>query len=297
MPGQDREQDVRNNNIPLKFNQNLYKFSKKQRITGEVFHMDKKRGQVTLFVILGIVIVAIIVLVLSFKSDIIVSGGSKEDLGGVMKGISDQIDKCLKKQADGPIKKIALQGGYLSPSAGTYRLWNDTTISYLCYNMQNSPTCINRLLTVEGMEKQLAKQIEEGLKTCVDIQPKGLIPTYDIFTPQDYNVTVRILLDAVNINLDYPITLKSKKNKDVVVTKKEFKTQVAVPLGDLVNVVYSIINAETSVGFFDQLTYMLTSKSKYTIYVHKPYPDKIYRLKLREDDFTFQFAVEGEPGS
>ena len=34
--------------------------------------------------------------------------------------------------------------------------------------------------------------------------------------------------------------------------------------------------------------------SAYTIQMQKPYPDKIYQIKLREKDYVFQFAVEGE---
>ncbi len=259
--------------------------------------MDKKRGQVTLFVILGIVIVAIILLVVFLREPIAQAVASEANLQTEMKGVTGSIEKCLKKSADGPIKKIAWQGGYLGPTSGTYRLWNDTTVSYLCYNMKGKQTCINRLLTVKVVEKQLEKAIEEKLKTCVDIQPRGTFAKYDVITKKDFNVTVQVLLDAVRVNLDYPVTLQSKKTRSNVLSKQKFTSTLSYPLGDLLNVVYSIIDAETTNGYFDQLSYMLASQSKYTIYVNKPYPDKIYRLKLRENDFTFQFAVEGEPSS
>jgi hypothetical protein len=39
---------------------------------------------------------------------------------------------------------------------------------------------------------------------------------------------------------------------------------------------------------------MLSKLSRYTIYKNKPYPDVLYQIKLREGDYVFQFAIQGE---
>ncbi len=256
----------------------------------------EKRGQITVFVILGIVVVALIVLLFAFRDEIIPTTASTENLNGIMDDIRDRVSECIEESAEGPLEKIALQGGYLSVPAGSYRLWNDNTVSFLCYNMQDKKNCRNRLLTREHMEEELSDAVEQGLASCVDIEDfsPGLIETYEVMTPEAMEVETTILEDQVLFELDYPITLESTSN-DNVVSEDKFSVPVEVPLGELYEVALDILDAETSIGTFDTLTYMLAKMSRYTIYLHKPYPDKIYQIKLREGDYMFQFAVEGEP--
>ena len=150
--------------------------------------MDK-RGQITVFVILGIVIVAIIVLLFAFRKDIIPTS-SQTGINSEMKAAKQMITDCLEKSATAPVEKIAMQGGYLSPAPSTFRLWNDTQISYLCFNQADKVTCTNRLLTLRKMEDQLGAAVEESLKTCVDLTDiKGV----DIIAQKDFKVTTRIL--------------------------------------------------------------------------------------------------------
>jgi len=256
--------------------------------------MDK-RGQITIFVIIGIVVVALIVLLLAFRKEIIPTSATTENLNGIMDDIRDHIAECIEESAEGPLERIALQGGYLVVPAGSYRLWNDNTVSFLCYNQEDTERCMNRLLTREKMEEQLSEAVKQELASCIDIQgfSSGIIKTFDVVISQPMKLTTSIMKDQVLFELNYPVTLKSKSS-DNIVTEKEFSVPVEVPLGELYEVVLDIIDAETSIGRFDTLTYMLAKMSRYTIYLDKPYPDKIYQIKLRDGDYTFQFAVEGE---
>lgn len=257
--------------------------------------MANKRGQVTLFVILGIVIVAIIVLLLAFRKDILPKTGSPENIDATMQSIEKGIRQCMADAADEPIKRIGLQGGYLSTPEGSYRRWNDYPISYLCYNLARTESCRNRFLTVGNMEEQLSEAITENMGKCLDIQEfasLGLIKTIDVIPGDKLDVKVSISQDVVNIELNYKVEVKGSSGSKV---KDKFEIAIRSPLGDLYEVAQDILDSETTFGRFDQLTYMLNKMSKYTIYVQKPYPDKIYQLKLREKDYIFQFAVEGEP--
>ncbi|RME55049.1 hypothetical protein D6777_01715 [Candidatus Woesearchaeota archaeon] len=252
--------------------------------------MVKKRGQITIFVILGIVILATIILLISFRKEII-PPSSQTSINAQMKEVKQIVESCLENSAKGPIEKIALQGGYLSPSQDTFRLWNDTPISYLCFNIEDQDYCRNRLLTLQNMESQLSKAIEESLPECLDFDN---VRGVNIKTKGKPKVSVQILPLQVLVDLEYPVTVESKVS-DAKASTNKFSYIVDKPLGDLYNVAQDILDQETTTGQFDQLTYMLLKLGKYTIYVQKPYPDKIYRLKLREDNFMFQFAVQGEP--
>lgn len=258
--------------------------------------MAKKRGQVTLFVILGIVIVAVVVLLLAFRKQIIPTPATAENLNEIMRDIRGQITDCMKSAAEGPIDRIGLQGGYLSVPAGSYRLWNDATVSYLCYNQPNTEVCSNRMLTRQHMEEELTSAIENELAQCVDVQgfSMGLIKTFDVVANDPMKAKVTIARENVIVDLNYPVTLKSRSS-DNVVSEKKFTVSIDKPLGEFYDVAQDILEAETSAGMFDTLTYMLAKMSRYTIYLQKPYPDKIYQVTLREGSkYIFQFAVEGE---
>src|SRR3989344_5734226 len=130
----------------------------------------KKRGQITIFAIIGIIIVAAILLVLYLKGQlnipILGTGTAQERIND----IKDHIQGCIEEVGDEPIKRIALQGGHLLTPEGTYRKRNDIPISYLCYNIPDSNTCSNRLLLMDDMEEELEKAIDLNLNTCINLE-------------------------------------------------------------------------------------------------------------------------------
>ena len=251
----------------------------------------KKKGQITVFVIIGIVIIALIVLLYAFRTKISLPF-VQVSLQDEMQQVRGDIQECLENSASGPVERIGLQGGYLSTPPGSYRLFNDTTISYLCYNQVGKSTCTNRLLTLDNMQEQLSSAIEEVLPECLEVDVSSGV---ELRLPDTYKVKTEIQPSKVLVVLDYPITLVNKKSGDEL-TEKTFSATVEAPLGDLYNVAMDIVDSEATGGRFDVLTYVLSKMSKYTIYPHKPYPDKIYQIKLREGSYLFQMAIEDEPG-
>lgn len=251
----------------------------------------EKKGQITVFVIIGIVIVALIVLLYAFRSQISLPF-VQVNLQDEMQKVTSEIQDCLKNSASGPVELIGLQGGYLSTPPGSYRLFNDTPISYLCYNQAEKPTCTNRMLTIENMQDQLSNAIDQSLLECLDVSVSSGV---ELQTPNTYKVNTFIQPSKVLIELDYPITLTDKKTNDEL-SETKFTATVNAPLGDLYNVAMDIVDSEATGGRFDVLSYVLSKMSKYTIYPHKPYPDKIYQIKLREGSYLFQMAIEDEPG-
>lgn len=246
----------------------------------------KKRGQTTLFIILGIVIAILVVLFLVLATTDI---GPKltQNAEDVMIQVDEHVTECLDEASDDVITLIGLQGGYLSPPEGSYKLWDDYPVSYLCYNQVGQPTCINRLLTRADMEEQLETAIKNQLQGCVNVY--GI--DSGISAPSDFDLDVNILDDAVAIILDYPVSIVKG---DQTSSRDNFEISVDVPLGELYDVAMDVVNTEATTGYFDVVYYVVSKQGAYTIYPYKPYPDKLFQLKLREGDYIFQFAIEGE---
>ena len=250
-----------------------------------------KKSQATLFIILGIVIIVLVALFMYARKTILMPL-TPENLQSEMDRLEEKILDCVGEVGDKYIVKIGLQGGYLSTPKGTYRLWNDTTVSYLCWNQLGKPTCTNRLLTIEDMEKRLNEAIKNGLRECLNVHK--FLPRwkrYNVEIGKKYDVETDIKREKVFVTLKYPIKLKGKEAE---VSKEEFIKVFDYPLGRLYDVSQDILSFETQFGEFDQLMYMLQKRGEVMIYKLRPYPDKIYIIKEKDKPYLFQFAIQGE---
>jgi hypothetical protein len=249
----------------------------------------KKRGQSTIFIIVGIVIVLIVALyIIGTQTKIIpplLGGGSAVDQ---MSDIETHITECLEEIGDDYLTQLGLQGGYLSIPADSYRMYNDSTVSYLCYNQINSATCSNRMLTVAHMEQELEDTVSSALETCINVHDYSKDITA---VAESWVLEVEIYQSTVDFLLTYPVEIAKE---DETIKEDEFTFSFNVPLGELYDVSMDVVNQEASIGDFDQLIYMLQKFSKYTIYKYRPYPDKIYQVRMREGNYIFQFAIQGE---
>jgi len=247
-----------------------------------------KRGQVTLFIILGIVILVVIALIFGLRNILGIGISSDKFISLKMGPLVDDLNKCIKENADEGIVLIGKQGGTLKPIK--YRMYNGNKVNYLCYNIVGDERCSNRMVVLNDMEGELNDYLQFELANCVDTRAlaKKLFYKVDI---EKLSVDTRILGDNVVVNVKYPITISKGA---ATLTQEDFSQTINRPLGDLYNTVYDIIDSETTSGQFLQLPYMLAKRGSVEINVDKPYPDKIYILNKKNDNYIFQFAVEGE---
>ncbi|MDP4012904.1 MAG: hypothetical protein Q8R00_04850 [Candidatus Nanoarchaeia archaeon] len=248
----------------------------------------RKKGQVTMFIIAGIVIVAAVLLVIFLRGRLFVVV-TPENLPDQLISIQDHIENCLKEVAPDYIERIGLQGGYLSTPEETFRSTLGIPISYLCYNQDRVPNCYNRMLTLPHMQDELSRAIQEGLQTCLDLRRLERGFSMDIGA---LDVDTEIGKDNVLVTANLPITLTKEQ---ATVSEDEFFVNFDYPLGRLYDVSQEIIDIEAVYGEFDQLNYMLAKRGQYIIEKQRPYPDKLYILQHKDSNYIFQFHVQGEP--
>ncbi len=255
-----------------------------------------KKAQVTMFIIIGIVIVVLAALLIYLKDIIFFAPSTVEDLSVECEEIQDHIKECVEFVSEQPIKTIGLQGGYLVTAEDTYRLYNGSRVSYLCFNMRDKTQCRNRMLQESDMEEQLQSTIQQSLKECINVKGFESARTpYNVIPAQDYETTININLDEIEVDVNYPIKLKSKRSALEVDCNPHTVHDLDYPLGRIFNVVLDIVDSEAEYGEFEQLVYMLAKKGQFMIYKERPYPDKIYRIKTKDNPYVFQFFIEGEP--
>ena len=90
--------------------------------------MLNKRGQVAIFVIVGIVIVSVIVVVfLAIKNPTLTRSSEFEP--------SQFINLCVRESASETLSLMIPQGGFVDPS--DYKIYKDIKVPYLCKNVNN----------------------------------------------------------------------------------------------------------------------------------------------------------------
>ncbi len=199
-----------------------------------------KRAQITIFIILGILLLAIssLVFYIREKSTIYNPGIiSKEQA----KNIPDYIQSCLHQVGSGAITKLELQGGYLyldsrmEDDPKSYITYGAFQIPYWYYNNENRMPPNKKFL-----ELQLNRYIKENIDLCLE-EFAPFQNQYDFEYPKNKTVTTRISDSIVQIEFNYPLIVKDKTGEKpteigVISTKvqsrlgKLFKLSTAIML-------------------------------------------------------------------
>lgn len=247
----------------------------------------------TIFIVLGIVIFAILSLFLFIKPRVYIGPATTERLQEEFPAIRAHVEDCLEESTNDFTMLIAKQGGYLNPAENTFRYYKGDKISYLCYNIPDKKICLNRILTKLEMEKVLEGVITERTRQCLNLEAYDK-SGYDL-SSGDLDLIVKIGTDTVSSFLTFPITI----TKDTATAEEsEFKATTDLPLGRLYNTAQDILDFETTLGGFETSVYSYTKTQNtgipYIIQKLQPHPDKLYILKIKGNPLIFQFMVQGE---
>ncbi|MGM5482447.1 MAG: hypothetical protein ACQESF_03215 [Nanobdellota archaeon] len=246
------------------------------------------KSQVTVFIVLGMLILAVALLLFYVNSlahePVDVEVKDKYVLKSTLQPVRVYVESCLEKVSKPVIEKIAKNGGYLEPSNFMY--YDKDKISYLCVQKDNDK-CVNSLLLRKDMEEQISEVVRQNAEKCINLE---------VFKKQGFkidedelSVDARIGLDKIEIKADYPLTF-SKKNSSMTIDK--FSLKINRPLGRLYLLATHIINSQIRQGYFDQLNFMVQNGDSVIVQEHNPYPDTVFSLK--KDDYIFNFALEGQ---
>ena len=247
-----------------------------------------KKAQVTIFIVLGILIIVTIMFLL-YVLGIFTSFSLGRNIEDELVAINSHISTCLKEVADQQSIQLAKQAGILKSLELGYRYFNDTEINYLCYNIPGKPYCRNRLLLKQDVESNLVSGINSLLAACINLE-EFESSSYSIQKADTWQISADIGDESIRIKMIYPIKLISS---NIQLSNEEYNIKLDYPLGSLLKVTNSILAEESSISDFDPLPYMLLHP-EYKIIKFRPYPDKIYIIRKSTDSFVFQFAIQGE---
>lgn len=205
-----------------------------------------KKGQITIFIIIGMIIAALIMISFIFKDSIVEQAKKVEVTKGLVmskeaRKVQSEMESCITNLAGTGLVVLGLQGGYTALDTKTHYTDTKTTIRYIPY----SGTAYhyfkgqNLVPTKEVMEKQIASFIEDYSLVCEPQYP-GLEVDYG-----NLDVLVNVEDDEVKINVNSAVKVKKEEKESGFNT---LRTEVPVRLGTMQGLVNDIVDKQIKVS-------------------------------------------------
>ena len=243
----------------------------------------KKRGQTTVFIVIGVVIVLIALLVVYLDSKKII-GKRGDDFN--TNPVSTFIESCLETNLKAGVNYVGLQGGYYNePVISKY--YSYYNIPYYWYNNQS------HVPEISVIEQEISEYVKNYLPSCIN--------DFKIFGDSKYEIeqgeisaktTINEL--GVQISIDYPIVIKSE-GKSVSIDR--FSSSVSGDLKKAYDASRLIIEEqkktpnEMPLGFVAELA----DEKGFTFETITDGSDVIYSLIFGENNvFIYNFAANYE---
>ncbi len=169
----------------------------------------QKRGQITIFMIIGIIIIVLVGSLLYLRSILDTTGVEVEGMSKTEKlfaPIKNYITLCLKEVGDSALRKVGISGGYTYIPNNVFKIENT---SYWYNNGDVHPP-------LSMIENRIDEYINFNLTKCTNFEVFNS-EGFDIEYKQPYANTT-IAENNIFIQVDYPIIAKKRG------AKKEFSS-------------------------------------------------------------------------
>ena len=164
-----------------------------------------KSGQVTAFIILGIVIITVVAAAFYFRNQLIslgFSSGREESITipTQLRPVKNHIDNCLREISIEGIYQIGRQGGYYNAPVESSIIYFTESVPYYYLNNQEI------IPSIRIIEKELASYISDNLIACLNF--KDFIDNGFKIRQGNYTISTAINDNNVDIRMYYPIKIE-----------------------------------------------------------------------------------------
>jgi len=240
-----------------------------------------KRGQITPFVLIGIVIIAVIAFAFYFSQQFTKAKSVSElsEAAGLSKDELDAknvIESCLEDSLNNGILEVFSKGGTLS---------NDVQrVSIL-----NAPVYVQQLPSLEMIETEIGKDIDNNIETCI----RKNMPSLTINNPGETIVT------AKGNSIEAASSIEIVVNEASIL--KDFSASVDVDIEKVLNDANELYNEEKETGRFVALGNISRNSiaKEYLLFTESTDKEKIYLMEFKNIkidnkrlEFLFAFPIE-----
>jgi hypothetical protein len=251
--------------------------------------MSQKRGQLSVFVIVGLIVVIVGALGIYLYTH-----GPAATPSGTLRGetplsqLQGMMEDCVRGQAIPLLQRISAGGGTLTPT----RQWKGDKYNILCVDT-GITGCVNTMRTKKDIADEFNAAFQPLLQACLDFRPFERMG-YTVERGQLATSTI-VGFNDVTIGVSLPVTLthgtdKISYDKQVVI--------VDSPLGQLHSLANVLLNQNVRLGYIDKDSWMTQHGNRFQIEIDRPYPDVTLTLATKDKNerpYLFRFAERGNP--
>ena len=274
----------------------------------------KKRGQITVFIILGIILLFSSALVLYIKKQVEITPteikAAVEQVPLEIKPVQDFVTSCVEQTGEQAVRKLGSQGGYTDVSKLKVNLAEPTesdAVSFggmvvpYWYYLKTPNKCpdgcgmafnipVLRGTSPNSFESQISNYVDANLKDCLEGFAKFKQEGFDVAEVSDVKTTTTIGDNNVYVGVSYTIDV----TKDTV---KQRMTQYAASLPVNLNRIYSlaneIIQLEQNYSYFERATMdMVTAYSGLDINKMPPFSEIEFKTSPTVPSWPIAIAAE-----
>ena len=239
--------------------------------------MKLKKGQVSIFIILGILIV--VVLLLLFSRD------AGFDTIFAKQSPYQEIEGCAQTAIQEGLDILMLQGGVIESE--NYFMYEGKKIDYVCYSENEYENCImQKPILTNTIRDELEEYSTPKIKSCLNSVKSSL-------ESRGYSVVMRdpeIVIDLVPDNVLVDMNLGLRIEKTGVESFDHIRTGIKSKIYNFALITSSISQWETRYGDSETLNYMLYYPSLKVEKKKQGDGTTVYILTDRDTDEKFYFA-------
>ncbi|MBS3152303.1 hypothetical protein J4230_02735 [Candidatus Woesearchaeota archaeon] len=180
----------------------------------------RKKGQVALYLIIGLIILAIVMVVFYFKGEFFKSLFEKSAEESVLVPpqlmvVKNHIDNCFETTSNEGLLTIGNNGGYYKVPTDKSIIWFADSVPYYYLNRENL------VPSIKIIEKEYSSYIKDNIKSCLNFTEFVKIG-YSISSKSPL-ISTKINNKTVDIIMEYPITIKKLQTS---VSLRYFKLRI-----------------------------------------------------------------------
>lgn len=218
----------------------------------------KKRGQITIFIIIGIIILIVVALLLYVQREK-VSGFLTEPIETIPSQylpVRNFVEGCIMNTATQAIMLLGLQGGYIdvpqwsiADPRASIPLTPDGNLRIPMWYYRDQ----NHVPNLEGMRNEITKYIGENLDLCIR-NFTALSDRFIIDADEAIEIVTQIGDEAIIINAKYPLYAQLLEEPEARQEITMYTSRVPVRLKRMTELAKEILNAENRLTYIENIT-------------------------------------------
>lgn len=217
----------------------------------------EKRGQIAVWIIIGVLILAAIIIVLLIRGPRNLPFIPQPPSEGPFNP-TEYLATCVRTAVWETTDQMLNHSGFVNPSAKPlpYKMYNNSQVVYLCYQDNFYKPCVfQHPMYLDEVRDELARYAGEAVTGCLEkmkraAEQRGYEVSYNVPTYEVRLVNDKIFFGLKNVNLNVSGYEQNKQLND-------FNVDINSPLYNLIRVAFEITSQEAQYCNFEPVGYHL----------------------------------------